>query len=130
MFSKFLLLLLPMSTLIVVMPVNQLTAQNQFEKRCGWFQNPTPANAWLSDRDGLWLISTQGGYRATGNWPDIPPKQWVTTYVAGSHGYGCACLDVRVDRTTNPHRIIEIKSSQAQSLQVCRTDKYLREPKQ
>jgi hypothetical protein len=22
------------------------------EKRCGWFQNPTPANAWLTDKDG------------------------------------------------------------------------------
>jgi hypothetical protein len=129
MFRKFFLLLLPISALIAVAPVNPLSAQNRVEKRCGWFQNPTPANAWLSDRDGLWLISAQGGYRATGDWPDIPPKQWVITNVAGSHGYGCACLDVRVDRTTNPRRIIEIKSSQPQSLQVCRTDRYLREPK-
>ena len=117
-----------MSTLIVVMPVDRLTAQNQFEKRCGWFQNPTPANAWLSDRDGLWVISTQGGDRATGDWPNIPPEQWILTNV-GSYGYGCACMDVRVDRTTNPRRIIEIKSSEAQSLQVCRADRYLREPK-
>jgi Protein of unknown function (DUF4087) len=128
MFRKFFLLLLPIFALIAVTPVNPLSAQNRIEKRCGWFQNPTPSNAWLRDRDGLWLIASQGGYRATGNWPDIPPKQWIITNVS-SYGYGCACLDVRVDRTTNPHRIIEIKSSQAQALQVCRADRHLREPK-
>jgi hypothetical protein len=127
MLRKFLLFLLPISALIA-MPANQLSAQNRVEKRCGWFQNPTPANAWLRDRDGLWLISSQGGYQATGNWPTIPSKQWIVTN-AGSYGYGCACLDVRVDRKTNPRRIIEIKSTQAQSLQVCRIDPYLREPK-
>jgi Protein of unknown function (DUF4087) len=128
MFRKFLLSLLPISALIAIMPVNDLSAQNRVEKRYGWFQNPTPANAWLRDRDGLWLISSQGGYRATGNWPNIPPDQWIVTNVS-SYGYDCACLDVRVDRTTNPRRIIEIKSSQAQALQVCRADRYLREPK-
>jgi hypothetical protein len=129
MFRKFLLLLLPISALIAVMPVNRLSAQNQVEKRCGWFQNPTPANAWLSDRDGRWLISTQGGYHTIGNWPPkFQPNQWIRTNV-GSYGYGCTCMDVRVDRATNPHRIIEIKSSQSQPLKVCRTDRYLREPK-
>ena len=26
------------------------------ERRCGWLSNPTPANYWLSDRDGEWTI--------------------------------------------------------------------------
>jgi Protein of unknown function (DUF4087) len=127
MFRKFLLFLLPISALIAVMPVNHLSAESRIEKRCGWFQNPTPANAWLSDRDGRWLISTQGGYSAIGDWPPkFQPNQWIRTNV-DSYGYGCACLDVIADKKTR--RIIKIKSSQAKSLQVCRTDRYLREPK-
>ncbi|MGL4666856.1 MAG: DUF4087 domain-containing protein, partial [Saezia sp.] len=32
------------------------------EWRCGWLENPTPANQWLIDRDGAWTISLQGAY--------------------------------------------------------------------
>jgi hypothetical protein len=34
-----------------------------FETRCGWFSNPTPANIWLYDRDGDWTIGVQGGIK-------------------------------------------------------------------
>ena len=30
------------------------------ERRCGWISNPTPANYWLSDRDGEWTIMGRG----------------------------------------------------------------------
>jgi hypothetical protein len=33
------------------------------ERRCGWLENPTPANYCLTDRDGEWTIGVQGGYR-------------------------------------------------------------------
>jgi len=33
-----------------------------FETRCGWFSNPTPANAWLWDREAEWIIGVQGGF--------------------------------------------------------------------
>jgi hypothetical protein len=129
MIEKSLLFLLPISVLLSMTSVSDLSARGKIERRCGWFQNPTPANAWLSDRDGLWLISTQGGYQAQGDWsPEFPSGQWIRTN-AGSYGYGCACFDVTVDRSTNPKRIVEITSSQAQPLKVCRTDPSLREPR-
>ncbi|HEX8293525.1 MAG TPA: DUF4087 domain-containing protein, partial [Pyrinomonadaceae bacterium] len=49
------------------------------ETRCGWFSNPTPANASLHDRDDEWVISVQGGHQAEGDWPSFGPKQWVET---------------------------------------------------
>jgi hypothetical protein len=93
-----------------------------FETRCGWFSNPTPANAWLWDREGEWIISVQGGFQADGDWPDFKPRQWVRSN--GNYGYGCACLNVRVNKQT--HQILEIKSSRARSLGQCRNDPALR----
>ncbi|MCK7147597.1 DUF4087 domain-containing protein [Enterobacter bugandensis] len=34
--------------------------------RCGWLQNPSPANQWLTDREGTWDISLQGGNSSSG----------------------------------------------------------------
>lgn len=108
-------------TFVSARPLNTPTAE-KLETRCGWFSNPTPANAWLYDRDGEWTISVQGGYQAEGDWPDFPPKQWVETNV--HYGYGCACLKVTVDRSTS--KIIKIESARARPLSVCRRDKALR----
>ena len=71
------------------------------ETRCGWFQNPTPANIWLDDRDGEWIIGVQGGYQVESDWewPAFKKGQWVETN--GHYGYGCACLRVRVDPETS-----------------------------
>jgi hypothetical protein len=92
------------------------------ETRCGWFDNPTPANASLHDREGEWIISVQGGHQAEGDWPSFAPKQWVETN--GHYGYGCACMSVRVDRET--HRVTEIVSARARPLSACRRDKALK----
>jgi hypothetical protein len=100
-------------------------AQNKFQLRCGWFSNPTPANAWLLDKDGEWTISIQGGYQAEGDWPDIKESQWVKTNV--HYGYGCACIRASVDNRTM--RVIEIKSGYGRTLSACRKDKALKEPK-
>jgi hypothetical protein len=97
----------------------------RFKTRCGWFSNPTPGNAWLEDRDGEWIIGVQGGHQAEGNWPEFKPKQWVETNV--HYGYGCACMQVKVDRK-NSH-VLEIKSARARPLSACRKDKTLKEPK-
>lgn len=94
--------------------------------RCGWFQNPTPANAWLNDRDGQWLISSQGGHQAEGDWPNFPDAQWVATN--GSYGYGCACLRVHADAKTRD--IARVVSAHARPLAVCRADRALKEPKE
>ncbi|MGL4230528.1 MAG: DUF4087 domain-containing protein [Casimicrobium sp.] len=93
--------------------------------RCGWFSNPTPSNAWLTDRDGQWIIASQGGHQADGDWPTHPPKQWVNTNT-GSYGYGCACVKMIVRPGT---RFVEtIVSTKALPLARCRNDKLLRKP--
>ena len=92
------------------------------ETRCGWFSNPTPANAWLHDREGEWVIGVQGGHQAEGDWPEFGPKQWVETN--GHYGYGCACMKVEVDRET--HHVLKIESARARPLSACRRDRALK----
>jgi hypothetical protein len=93
-----------------------------FETRCGWFENPTPANAWLTDRDGEWLISVQGSYQADGDWPVFKESQWKKTNV--HYGHGCACMKLTVDKVEK--RVIAIQSSYARPLSACRKDKGLK----
>lgn len=90
--------------------------------RCGWFDNPTPGNATLTDRDGEWTVGQQGGHQAVGDWPKFKAGQWVRTG-AGSAGYGCVCLKVKADAALQA--ISVIVSSRTQSLGVCRKDKAL-----
>ncbi|WP_426700967.1 DUF4087 domain-containing protein [Rhodanobacter sp. Col0626] len=94
------------------------------ERRCGWFENPTPGNATLTDRDGEWEIAAQGGHEADGDWPDFTDAQWVPTH--GHHGYGCACLTMRADPAT--HLVASIGKATARPLATCRGDRSLREP--
>ena len=98
------------------------TATAAAETRCGWFSNPTPANASLHDREAEWVIGVQGGHQAEGDWPDFGPRQWVKTNV--NYGYGCACLSVEVDRESQ--KVLEIKSARARPLSACRRDKALK----
>lgn len=95
---------------------------NQAETRCGWFSNPTPANASLYDRDAEWIIGVQGGRQAEGDWPTFGPGQWVKTNV--NYGYGCACLRVRVNHET--HEVTRIERARARPLAVCRRDRSLK----
>jgi uncharacterized protein DUF4087 len=102
----------------------ETTAVDNFETRCGWFSNPTPANIWLYDRGGEWIIGVQGGYQVEGDWdwPIFKRRQWVLTN--NNYGYGCACLQVRVNRET--HKVLAIKSSRARPLAACRKDPLLK----
>ncbi|HEY4467902.1 MAG TPA: DUF4087 domain-containing protein [Klebsiella sp.] len=95
------------------------------ERRCGWFENPTPANATLTDRDGIWIIGSQGGDQAEGDWPEFKPAQWIRTG-KGNYGYGCAC--VLADTNHETHRINHLTKAVARPLSACRTDKSLKEP--
>src|SRR5829696_10308795 len=92
------------------------------ETRCGWFSNPTPANASLHDRDDEWIVGVQGGHQAEGDWPSFAPKQWVETN--GHYGHGCACLRVKVERETN--HVLVIESARARPLSACRRDRALK----
>lgn len=95
------------------------------ETRCGWIENPTPANYWMIDSEGLWVISTQGGEQATG---DLAyPKDYANDYVAtnGNHGYFCGCINATTDAKRNPHRVLAIHSATALPLSKCLEDKAL-----
>ncbi|GHU19311.1 hypothetical protein FACS189475_06300 [Betaproteobacteria bacterium] len=99
-------------------------SEHKTQTLCGWFQNPTPANAWLQDRSGEWFVSIQGGRQAEGDWPEFDDSQWVKTN--GHYGYGCACIKGVVNVAT--HDVISISSARAQSLSICRKDRTLKEP--
>ncbi|HKP38762.1 MAG TPA: DUF4087 domain-containing protein [Pyrinomonadaceae bacterium] len=92
------------------------------ETRCGWFSNPTPANASLHDREAEWIVGVQGGHQAEGDWPEFSDSQWVKTN--NHYGYGCACMRVQVDRDTK--EVIRIESAQARALSACRRDPALK----
>jgi Protein of unknown function (DUF4087) len=94
------------------------------ETRCGWLQNPTPANWWLTDSDRTWTISAQGGYQAKGmdNLPNLDSRrQYVRTN--GDYGYACACLQVATNGNLN--RITRIISGEQLPLRTCRQDPNL-----
>ena len=97
--------------------------QSRPETRCGWMQNPTPANYWLVDREGEWLIGAQGGYQAPGmdEMPDMSTRGWIETN--GHYGHGCACMTVTTDRATR--RITRILSARPVPLRQCRADRRL-----
>lgn len=118
---RFSLLTLTLTLTTTLLPAH---AADKTERRCGWFENPTPANATLTDRDGTWEIASQGGYQAEGDWPQFNDKQWVRTN--GHYGYGCGCLTASVDAEN--HRLNNLTKATARPLAACRTDVTLREP--
>ncbi|WP_439567446.1 DUF4087 domain-containing protein [Sphingopyxis sp.] len=93
------------------------------EKRCGWIDNPTPANWWLTDGTGRWTIGLQGGHQAPGlnSLPDMRAKGWVATN--GSYGYGCGCMQVTTDKSTA--RVTRIYSATPLPINRCIADKKL-----
>lgn len=115
--------------LAIALPVSSAFANGANEKRCGWLENPTPANWSLLDRDGEWLIGEQGGYQAPGidNMPDMSTQGWIETN-AGGHGYGCACLTAQVDKKKSV--VTRLVSAQPLPLQRCKSDSKLRAPAQ
>jgi Protein of unknown function (DUF4087) len=115
-----------MSALMLILDPNPSLASDDGVLLCGWFENPTPGNAWLHDRSGEWTIAVQGGAQAEGKWPEFEDSQWIQTG-SGSSGYGCACLRARTKPASRD--IIAILSTTVKPLAVCRRDKALTEPK-
>jgi len=96
--------LLTAVTFVNGQPVTPETAaSDKFETRCGWFDNPTPGDISLYDRDGEWTIGVQGGCQVKGDWdwPAFTPRQRMATN-ADSYSYGCACLQVQVNLKDSP----------------------------
>ena len=115
-----------MSLVLTVLLLAAAAPQSVPQTRCGWLVNPTPANWWLVDRDGEWVMGAQGGYQAPGmdDMPDMSTAGWIETN--GHYGHGCACLRVSVDRRT--HRITRIYSARPVPIRQCRADRALRRP--
>jgi hypothetical protein len=92
------------------------------ETRCGWLDNPTPANWYLTDADGVWTLGVQGGYQAPG-WENVSEftDDWVHTN--GNYGYTCACLEVTVDPVT--WQVDQIYGGQQIPLSRCEQDSAL-----
>jgi hypothetical protein len=94
-------------------------------RRCGWLVNPTPANWWLTDRDGQWILGTQGADQAPGmdEMPDMSTAGWVETN--GHYGYGCACMTITAD---GDGQVTKIADAQPKPLKQCRADRKLPKP--
>jgi hypothetical protein len=95
------------------------------ETRCGWVQNPTPGNWWLTDRDGEWTMMAQGSYEAPGmdNIGDISAGDYVATN--GNYGYACGCMEVDTDRQGT---ITQIYSFRQLPMRKCTKDNALPAP--
>jgi hypothetical protein len=115
------------ATIIAASILMPATAQNANRQpgalRCGWYDNPTPGNHYLTDRDGQWTLALQGARGAPGmdNMPDMTTGEWVRTN--GYYGYGCACMRVTVNADTE--RVTRLYSARSIPLSRCRNDRAL-----
>jgi len=98
----------------------------QGARRCGWLSNPTPGNWWLADRDGQWILGSQGGEQVPGmdEMPDMSTAGWVETN--GHYGYGCACMTIAHDPATR--RVTRIANAEPKPLSQCQRDRSLPRP--
>lgn len=94
-------------------------------RRCGWLSNPTPANWWLTDSEGQWILASQGADQAPGmdEMPDMSTSGWVETN--GRYGYGCACMTITADAD---RRVTRIANAEPRPLRQCRADRKLPKP--
>jgi hypothetical protein len=94
-------------------------------RRCGWLSNPTPANWWLTDSKGQWILATQGSDQAPGmdDLPDMSTAGWVETN--GHYGYGCACMTITAD---SDGRVTRVADARPRPLKQCQADRSLPRP--
>ncbi len=102
-----------------------LAASAKGVRRCGWLSNPTPANWWLTDSQGQWILGTQGADQAPGmdDMPDMSTAGWVETN--GHYGYGCACMTITAD---GEGKVTRIADAQPKPLKQCQADRKLPKP--
>lgn len=103
-----------------------VSAQAAPRNICGWIDNPTPANYWITDSVGQWIISAQGGYQAEG---DVAPQEDDNQFVRtnGYYGYYCGCVRATtLDSRAHGRRIVKIFSSRALPLSKCLNDANLK----
>lgn len=92
---------------------------------CGWIDNPTPGNYWITDSVGEWTISAMNGYHAQG---DVAPQDDDNEFVKtnGYYGYYCGCVKATTtDSRAHGRRIAKIFSSRVLPLSKCLNDAKL-----
>jgi hypothetical protein len=94
-------------------------------RRCGWLHNPTPGNWWLVDREGQWVLGTQGREPLAGmdDMPDMSSAGWVETN--GHYGHGCACATITADAAGDVTAVSDFKPK---PIKACSSDKALPSP--
>lgn len=93
---------------------------------CGWIDNPTPANYWITDAAGLWVISAMGGYQAEGDVASQNDDNQVI-YTNGNYGSWCGCVKATTtDSRKNGRRIVKIVSSKVLPLSKCLNDSSIK----
>jgi Protein of unknown function (DUF4087) len=92
------------------------------ERRCGWVVNTTPGNWWLSDAQGEWILSTQGGASVAGmdQMPDLTTRDWISVN-GPSYGYACICLNM----VSKNGKVISISNIKQLKLKRCSSDRKL-----
>lgn len=107
-----------LSILLLTLPLGVMSA----EKRCGWLENPSPANLWLIDSDSEWTISVQGrGFADEASMekmPVIDENEFVRTN--GNYGFSCVCLDVKTDKQSS--EVLEVYGGEQLLLKKCLED--------
>lgn len=97
---------------------------NAKERRCGWLENPSPANLWLIDKDATWFISAQGRFNLDNESVDLVydaiknDQNFVRTN--RNHGFSCACLTVDVNQDAK--EIVKVYESTQLNLKRCLED--------
>lgn len=94
-------------------------------RRCGWLHNPTPGNWWLVDREGQWVLGTQGRESLAGmdDMPDMSSAGWVETN--GHYGHGCACATITANAAGDVTAVSDFKPK---PIKACTSDKALPSP--
>jgi hypothetical protein len=110
---------------VAAAPATAVAVAAKAERRCGWLVNPTPANWWLTDRDGQWILGTQGADQAPGmdEMPDMSTAGWVETN--GHYGHGCACMTITADADG---RVTRVADAEPKPLKQCQADRTLPKP--
>jgi hypothetical protein len=96
------------------------------EYRCGWLDNPEPGSYQLIDKEAVWTISKNDGYRIPAaslkNLPQRQENQFIRTN--GNFGYSCSCVSVKTEARSRRITSIDFKGKQV-LLKRCLEDKTI-----
>lgn len=100
------------------------------ERRCGWLENPSPSNWYLTDADTSWILMEQNEQEPNLSieLPSFREEKGWFVKTGGSSGYGCACLSVTVNKKTE--RVLTASKGKMLPIKTCKNDKKLPQQEQ